>query len=74
LNLANAQIFLFVSQLLATFEVRPPLKTDGNEEEVVIEYSSSFVRSATILCTYHYVLLISTWQPSIAIQVSPHTA
>lgn len=43
LNLANPQIFLFVSQLLATFEVRPPLKADGSEEEVVIEYSSSFV-------------------------------
>lgn len=43
LNLANAQIFLFVSQLLATFEIRPPLKADGNEEEVVIHYSSNFV-------------------------------
>ncbi|KAG1718956.1 cytochrome P450 [Suillus lakei] len=36
-------IFLFVSQLLATFEIRPPLKADGNEEEVVIHYSSNFV-------------------------------
>lgn len=43
LNLANVQIFLFVSQFLATFEIRPLLKDDGNEEEVVLEYTSSFV-------------------------------
>ncbi|OJA12830.1 hypothetical protein AZE42_04244 [Rhizopogon vesiculosus] len=49
LNLANAQIFLFVTQLLATFEIRPPLTADGNEEEVDINYSSTFVRSATAL-------------------------
>ncbi|KAG2141132.1 cytochrome P450 [Suillus bovinus] len=43
LSLANAQIFLFVVQFLATFEIRPPLGDDGNEEEVVMEYTSSFV-------------------------------
>ncbi|KAG2107399.1 cytochrome P450 [Suillus discolor] len=60
MSLANLQMFIFVSQFLATFEIRPPLKEDGNEEEVVLEYTSSFVRFAAVLCTYYYVLLMTT--------------
>lgn len=43
LNLANAQVFLFMSQILSVFQILPPLDADGKECVPPLEYMSLFV-------------------------------
>ncbi|OBZ78238.1 O-methylsterigmatocystin oxidoreductase [Grifola frondosa] len=56
MNLANAQIFLFMSQLLAVFHIRPPLGADGHDAPPPLDYTSTFVRSVLSPLSSHPVL------------------
>ncbi|KZT01782.1 cytochrome P450 [Laetiporus sulphureus 93-53] len=42
-NLGNAQIFLFVSQVLSVFQIKPALDADGNEEIPPLAFTATTV-------------------------------
>lgn len=48
MNLANAQIYLFMAQVISLFEIRPPLDETNVEKMPPVEYMNTFIRSVEV--------------------------